>query len=391
MIKPVALRGTAFVAATLAALACRDDVTPFLPSDRPVDPSSTLRLTYSPGNDQAPAWSSDGDTVYYTAQHFESQPSSSGVLVRVPRESGEARPLLLNVQDAGSTSAHWLLAPAPHHATQRLAFIEVLATWGPHPCPETFSPSCVPPAAEANVRLPVLREIGLRVRHSDATGPLADDTTLVIELPGVMMFTDSARTAIVHEYPFLQLFTEDGATGFRASWAPDGERLALSNGLSLYTWTVGDDAAQAVPNTEDGVWAAWSPDGEWIAFTRLERADSTGRTCRYRGAFGVLVCIQQRTEYTIGRHALSLVRPDGSDPIDLGEGDAPAWAPDGSWLFFVRENQIWKGAPDGSGAEVIRGTEGGREPAVSPDGRFLAFARRSARGDYDIWITSLER
>jgi Tol biopolymer transport system component len=91
-----------------------------------------------------------------------------------------------------------------------------------------------------------------------------------------------------------------------------------------------------------------------------------------------------------GRHVISIVQPDGSGLTELGEGDEPAWSPDGSTIYFRHADQIWRMAADGSGTEPIPGTDGGREPAVSPDGALLAFARESRFGDYDIWVTRLE-
>ena len=35
-------------------------------------------------------------------------------------------------------------------------------------------------------------------------------------------------------------------------------------------------------------------------------------------------------------------------------------------------------------------TVGGREPAISPDGQHLAFSIMGERGDYDIWVVTLE-
>ncbi|HSG82530.1 MAG TPA: hypothetical protein VLC48_09785, partial [Gemmatimonadota bacterium] len=336
------------------------------------------------------AWSTGGDSVYYSAESFETQPQTPGVLLQVPRGSGLADPLLINVQDAGSANDHWLVAPVADPAGQRLAFVEILTTWGPHPCPAHLFASCTPSLSEEDARIPPLAEIAVHVRNATAAGPLDGDTFIILPAPGVTIISDTVRTAIVNYYPFQRLFVDEAAASFRVSWAPDGQRLVLSDGVGLHTWAIGDSVAVPVPDTDDGAWPAWGPDGEWIAFTRLTRADSTGAICDYRGEFNVLFCLQQRTEYTDGPHVLSLIRPDGSDLRELGDGDEPAWSPDGRELFFVREDRIWKSTPDGSNAVAIPGTEGGREPAVSPDGRYLAFARRSANSDYDIWVIALE-
>ena len=77
--------------------------------------------------------------------------------------------------------------------------------------------------------------------------------------------------------------------------------------------------------------------------------------------------------------------------MELGEGEDPAWSQDGRTLFFRRDDRIFRSGLDGSGAVPIADTQGGRSPAVSPDGRYLAFARRKALGgDYDVWLVRLQ-
>ena len=174
----------------------------------------------------------------------------------------------------------------------------------------------------------------------------------------------------------------------RPSWSPDGSQVVFSDGRALHLWTVGETGTQIIPGSEDGVWPAWSPDGEWLAFTRLTVVDSSNVSCLYVGTLGT-PCTQEHTDYVPGPHRLTLIRPDGSESMEIGTGDEPAWAPDGSALFFRRSNVIWRSDPDGGSATPIPDTESGREPAVAPDGSQLAFAKRSGRGDYDIWVIQL--
>ncbi|MGD8700297.1 MAG: hypothetical protein PVJ43_13460, partial [Gemmatimonadales bacterium] len=287
--------------------------------------------------------------------------------------------------------SRWLMAPTPVPGGERVAFVEIEALWDAHPCDLGLTALvCEPERSPAEAARPPLMQIAIRARRFDASGPLEEDPALVIRVPGVVREGAGLPTTdYVNDYPFQRLFAGERAFTLRVSWAPDGERLAVSDGLNVMVWRVGDAVADTVPNTQDAAWPAWSPDGRLIAFTRLERADSVNVGCDYIGAFG-LVCTQIRTEYVTGRHVINLVRPDGSGLTELGEGDEPAWAPDGSAIFFRREGQIWRMAPDGSDAEAIPGTDGGREPAISPDGTFLAFARLSRLGDYDLWVTRLE-
>lgn len=376
------------LAVVLALVSCRSDVEVFEAEDR--GPRELGQLTWSLGEDRSPTWSLDGETVYYTAEGFDELSGSPGVLMRISLGGGEAQPLLANVQSPGVRGDHWLVAPIATARDERLAFVEILSLWPPHICSVSLLVlSCTPERTAAEAEHPPLRKIAIRVRRFDATGPLEDDVTVNVDIPGVAYFPDSISTSFVNTFPFQQLFAGERAFTFRASWAPDGQRLVMSDGLQLLTWVVGETSFDTVPNTEDGAWPAWSPDGEWIALSRLERADSMSASCDYISPLG-LRCQQFRTEYISGGHVLTLIRPDGSGLTELGDGDEPAWSPDGSRLFFRRDDRIWSSGPDGSNAAAIDNTEGGREPAVSPDGRLLAFAKRSRFGDYDIWVISLE-
>ena len=378
------------IAALLCCLpfACRGDSDPFQSRDRP--PFVEGQLTFSARNDRSPAWSADGRQIYYSAEGFGELATSPGVLLAYTLQSGIAEPLFPNVQSPGVRGDRWLVAPDLSATDPRLALIEIQGLWDAHPCSLGLTDlACSPERSPAQVERPPLMQIAVRVRRLDSTGPLEEDPTLEIELPGVIREGTGPTTDYVHDYPFQQLFAAEAAFTFRASWAPDGERVVLSDGLRLLIWTVGETTADTLPDVEDAAWPAWSPDGELIAFSRLERADSMNVNCSYSGAFG-LVCSQVRTEYVVGRHVVSVVRPDGSGLRELGDGDEPAWSPNGSTIYFRHTGQIWRMAADGSGAQPIPGTDGGREPAVSPDGTLLAFARESRLGDYDIWVTRLE-
>jgi dipeptidyl aminopeptidase/acylaminoacyl peptidase len=375
------------------ALACRGDVSPFSAADRPGRAEqAALRLTFSRLDDRTPTWSPNGDSVYYAAVGFEGFSAEASVLVAVPRLGGAARPITRNVQIPGGLERR-LVAAAVAPDGARFAYAEVGPPW-PDPCPNTVI-SCQPALGDPS--LPPLRQVTLRVRRFDATGAVELDPALTVDLPGVLFDDDPfalPREHVVRYYPFHQLYARERASIFRPSWSPDGERLVYSDGLQLYVWEVGAPSGSPIPNTTDGVTPAWSPDGEWIAYTRLERADSSNAFCVYvppvpPPGLGY-TCSQERTDYVMGRRILTVIRPDGGEARELGDGEEPAWSPDGRTLFFRREDRIWRMAIDGSGAESLPFTDGGREPAVSPDGRRLAFARRSQAGDYDIWVLTFE-
>jgi Tol biopolymer transport system component len=137
---------------------------------------------------------------------------------------------------------------------------------------------------------------------------------------------------------------------------------------------------------------AWSPDGSVIAYTRFDRGTEELDTCeRYRqGTLGpVLSCVEERTEWPITRTVVSVIPVTGGEFVDLMEGADPTWSPDGKWVYVASEDAIWRIAATGGVFVRIAGTEGGMEPAVSPDGADLAFTRLDEAGKGDIWVVAL--
>lgn len=123
---------------------------------------------------------------------------------------------------------------------------------------------------------------------------------------------------------------------------------------------------------------AWSPDGRWIAFA----GTSSGRQHDARG-------------YPIVHSDVFIVSADGSGLRRLTHtGDAwnPAWSPDGSEIVFARARSyvsvarqtegitasMWSVRPEGSGLRQLAPTVAGQDDqpgSFSPDGRWLAFTR----------------
>jgi Tol biopolymer transport system component len=400
--RAISSRASALILATLGLGSCKDAQEPFVPPELPPLSGDLVQLTLSDGDDRAPAWSADGDTIYYGAESFPPFPASPSVLLAVGREGGVARLLFEEIQTEPGIPRN-LTAPSVAAGSNRIGFVQILPFNDPDVCPldEQLAVECVPATAEPSPR-PILDRVVLRVRNPHVRGPIASTPRLFVDFEG-SYFDDTLPPIgprpisvakgvwVVDVHPFHTAFEREGVLIFRGSLSPDGSRMAFSDGLGLRIWNPDTGAMRAIPGTDDGVAAAWSPDGKWIAFTRYERGPASSRTCEhYAVADDVVFCLQQRTSWPLERRVLSIVRPDGSELRELGDGEDPAWTPDSGALFFRRNDQLNRIDVDGGVAQPVSGTAGGREPAVSPDGSEIAFARRAANGKHDIWRLTLE-
>jgi Tol biopolymer transport system component len=82
-----------------------------------------------------------------------------------------------------------------------------------------------------------------------------------------------------------------------------------------------------------------------------------------------------------------LVRPDGSELKPLGLGEAPAWTPDSRTIVAHRDFRLFRITVESEAASEIPNTLNGFEPAISRDGRWLAFVKIAGPElNPDIWV-----
>jgi len=77
---------------------------------------------------------------------------------------------------------------------------------------------------------------------------------------------------------------------------------------------------------------------------------------------------------------------------DAADESQPAWFPDGSSLALVTDRSgtrsIWKTSQYGGGATLL--VENGRDPAISPDGRQIAYSKRMPSGAFHVALAPVD-
>jgi Tol biopolymer transport system component len=148
------------------------------------------------------------------------------------------------------------------------------------------------------------------------------------------------------------------------SWAPDGQRLAISDSSTTVQSTIkvvslGDRRLRPVTQPSPGrsdASPAWSPRGDTIAFVR-----------RHWKRWVPVILV---------------VMPDGSGLRRLTRGTSPSWSPDGRRLVFAWGSSIYRVDADGSNrirlARGLNARGDALQPRWSPDGRSILYL--STRG-----------
>jgi tricorn protease len=171
----------------------------------------------------------------------------------------------------------------------------------------------------------------------------------------------------------VETFTH-GATEFALS--PDEKHVAFAVHGNLFMQTVALQPGKAVRLTETSAndhGIAWSPDGSKILFL----SDRGGKEDIY-----LLEANDPEHPKFVEAHQFKVTRLTDTPDAKVGL----SFTPDGKRVGFLRAGKLWTMKPDGSDQKVIVGDVHVFDYEWSPDGKWVAYARRDGSFASELYV-----
>ncbi len=202
--------------------------------------------------------------------------------------------------------------------------------------------------------------------------------------------------------------TSGNQNNFSPRWSPDGDRLLFAStseggGVELYMrWMDTGQTAKITNLNRSPGGLSWSPDGKWIAFSMFVPKSSAPMVslpgkpqgAEWANPAKVIDKLTYRADGSgyleDGFRHIFVVPAEGGTPRQLTSGEfnhggTPQWTPDGNsliisanrhedWRYDPANSEIYKiSVADGSITALTDREGPDSNPAVSPDGRFIAY------------------
>ncbi len=287
-----------------------------------------LRLTFNPGPDLFPSWSSDGTRIAYSAWGFEEITQGQITINVLSLDNWVSRrvsPVFARIDY--DFHSDW------YDNDNSLAFIAFRGM--------NFGVPTEPSVTTVNLNNLVEIEENRFELNSPIDFGIAPDGSAIVFTDFLLMYVFRGDVGDLGEAGGLPIRSEVISNSLTAAWYAD--------------WPPTGDGASRIEGTDGASGICWSPDSNTLAFSRdgyIHTIDSMG---------GI--------------------------PEPLFEGEYPDWSPDGTRIACEINGNIYiYRLSDGERTQVT--TEGGIDPAWSPDGEKLAFSW-PRYGNYDIYIVEL--
>ncbi|HSV74350.1 MAG TPA: DPP IV N-terminal domain-containing protein [Chthonomonadales bacterium] len=325
------------------------------------------RITDYDGMDLWPAFSADGQRIYYASDRLTpgtpnlvASPVSGGRPVLVTRHSGDAVRWPNIARDGGT--AVYLYGGAMRVADLRTGQnrqVDVI----------------VRTDAKANQLIRLALTSGATELEVSPDGK-----TLALAVRGDVWTMPSDRGGDARR------LTSEPSNDYDIWWSPDGKRLAFLSDrhgvFNVYTLDVASRAVQRLSTgANDEGMPKWSPDGKWVAFVRS-------------GPQGGLYVVPADASAQPRR----VTESRGNNLFGVGIRSY-SWSPDSRWLAFARRDQtgtsdVWVTPIEGGEPANVTHYPGGNDsPEWSSDGRHLVFSsdRDRREGGLDLYALPLQR